>query len=416
MYNNGVFINFKKSDLSIIQASVNYLTVTSNCINFYLFFKYIAAYPNAFYTESTNNSSNTTENYLPNPLKKPPDKPRLNYVFQKIKYCFNLAALLLLMMAEETEGTSEKRQKEILILKKILEDENPAGYILASKHIKFWIPRILCGRVRVYEVLTYLFSGAEFERSLILSSKMEILDQNTLPIIINLMVTLFGNSPENPNLDITKVSWNEKMFIFIKHREFYLDYRQYANAKKPFLYTALMDSLATCEYWDCWDWYTLQKKDSKSIPISQLLMSLDNTASGFQLLSLVTGSPNQSLNLRAQTINDEIEDPYSTVKNITCQILKNQEPPIPVLISDEFKEFIKSEQELFTIIQNFLSRKFIKTIMMPYFYGISVSTLFKLVLKFLKEIEEEVNSKSLKELFEARSKVGGKKKERQSPI
>lgn len=63
-------------------------------------------------------------------------------------------------------------------------------------------------------------------------------------------------------------------------------------------------------------------------------MSLDNTASGFQLL---TRSENQALNLRSQPTNDEIEDPYSTVKNIICQILKNQEPIIPVLISDEFK-------------------------------------------------------------------------------
>lgn len=98
----------------------------------------------------------------------------------------------------------------------------------------------------MYEVLTYLFSGAEFERSLILSSKNSVLDQFTLPIIINLIVTLFGKSPEC--LDITKVSWHEKLSIFIKHCDFYLDFRQYAKAKKPFSYKALMDSLAACEY------------------------------------------------------------------------------------------------------------------------------------------------------------------------
>lgn len=59
--------------------------------------------------------------------------------------------------------------------------------------------------------------------------------------------------------------------------------------------------------------FSLNKDHDIAEPLSRLYISLDNTASGLQILTLLVGAKNKSLNLTVQDKDSLIEDCYGKV-------------------------------------------------------------------------------------------------------
>lgn len=242
----------------------------------------------------------------------------------------------------------------------------------------WFLPAIADTRGRIYSrALISLFTG-EIYRSLLLSAeKVEFNHSIGVDIIANYLMSLLGRLHFPSGIvDISNYSWNDKCKLFKTNPSFFLSKSNIPLAKRPYSLAAFLTHLDEIGFHPSNPETTLYQSD--------YMIPGDCTSSGLQVYSGLLATSLLDNNLGAQTYDSKIQDVYLKTSQLMTSDFSKEQFNTELMPDPNFMR---------PYIEDFKpTRKFIKRIMMPYFYGITSHKIRNIIkLELFQKSKEDPN-------------------------